>query len=454
MAELSHVKKLQHDLESDLDFRVENDLDDLDGLDSDGELEFMDDTDGPDSNGDKSLNDLNGEGDIVFNDTLEDLDSDCDIKVKENLLSLVQDIGNELEFNYSGEGSSSRKRKITLSGMTEYPNKKTNQQAQMIENKHLKETKILEAEICTLKAISQKMDKDKNLQTEAKTEINSLKAENMKLHNELSKMRDEVETKYQLETRNGLQPRDELDQSEELEKRDALEQNYEMEKGYNLTEANNNKETKTEMLEAVNQTVEVEKILGEKTVWGRGFEGVKLYLIKYKGYGTEENSWEPAENLNCEEIFAEYEAEKQVDESKEGEDNVKGEWKEPAPMNENLKVFETSSNEIENISLDAPARYNVKENPSIRMKYEIKLSNKINKLKGKLRTAKAKTKKYKTENKELKSKLAIQQAINANLKRENVPPTEANKNTKKEGKELREEGRQESAWSCRVLGYP
>ena len=338
--------------------------------------------------------------------------------------------------------------------MTEYPNKKTNQQAQMIENKHLKETKILEAEICTLKAISQKMDKDKNLQTEAKTEINSLKAENMKLHNELSKMRDEVKTKFQLKTRNGLQPRDELDQSEELEKRDALEQNYELEKSYNLTEANNNKETKTEMLEAVNQTVEVEKILGEKTVWGRGFEGVKLYLIKYKGYGTEENSWEPAENLNCEEIFAEYEAEKQMDESKEGEDNVKGECKEPVPMNENLKVFKTSSNEIENISLDAPARYNIKKNPSIRMEHEIKLSNKINKLKGKLRTAKAKTKKYKTENKELKSKLAIQQAINANLKRENVPPKEANKNTKKEGKELREEGRQESAWSCRVLGYP
>ena len=37
---------------------------------------------------------------------------------------------------------------------------------------------------------------------------------------------------------------------------------------------------------------EVEKVLGKKKIQGRDH-----YLIKWKGYSNEDNTWEPSENL-------------------------------------------------------------------------------------------------------------------------------------------------------------
>ena len=45
--------------------------------------------------------------------------------------------------------------------------------------------------------------------------------------------------------------------------------------------------------------------------------GCKLhYLIKWKGYPASNNSWEPAENLNAEELIKEYEKRKQPNKTK------------------------------------------------------------------------------------------------------------------------------------------
>ena len=57
----------------------------------------------------------------------------------------------------------------------------------------------------------------------------------------------------------------------------------------------------------------MEKIIDSKHK-GRGR---KLhYLIKWKGYPTSDNSWEPAKNLNAEELIREYEKRKRPNKTK------------------------------------------------------------------------------------------------------------------------------------------
>merc|ERR1711928_8377 len=48
----------------------------------------------------------------------------------------------------------------------------------------------------------------------------------------------------------------------------------------------------------------VEKILDHRLAP----DGRKQYLLKWKGYPDEENTWEPSENLNCMKLIATYES--------------------------------------------------------------------------------------------------------------------------------------------------
>ena len=105
--------------------------------------------------------------------------------------------------------------------------------------------------------------------------------------------------------------------------------------------------------EGVDDQLEVEKIIQKKMV-----DGKPLYLLRWKGYESSEDTWEPPENLGCPDLLKEFEKKEAAKQKKTSSKNpaefvnsllsTRGDFPTQVPFEQTL--VQPADDSIENIS--------------------------------------------------------------------------------------------------------
>ncbi|XP_018325887.2 heterochromatin protein 1-like isoform X2 [Agrilus planipennis] len=157
-------------------------------------------------------------------------------------------------------------------------NEKTGQKNGVNEECHEKEETQSDSDVSTDYETSLELEKKKKKKTEKDQVERSEKNKKKKSEEELKDENDEPASKKKRKS----------------EKRKSVS----FSKRHDVSESETEKESETEEEDG---QFEVEAVLDDKKI-----KGVLHYLIRWKGYGPESDTWEPESTLHCDDLIAEY----------------------------------------------------------------------------------------------------------------------------------------------------